>query len=78
MNDIELLKFCAKDKTRGSLDIAVDIIEASFALSKILKPQKLIALLKKIMENQPSMALVINLCSKIMHLIEDNKLDDII
>jgi translation initiation factor 2B subunit (eIF-2B alpha/beta/delta family) len=78
MNSVELLKFCAKDKTRGSLDIAIDIIEASSSIAKNLKPQKLITLLKKIMKNQPSMALVINICSKIIHLIEDNELDDII
>ncbi|MGE4547701.1 MAG: hypothetical protein AB7E28_08015 [Desulfurella sp.] len=78
MNSVELLKFCAKDKTRGSLDIAIDIIEASFSIAKNLKPQKLITLLKKIMKNQPSMALVINICSKIIYLIENDKLDEII
>jgi translation initiation factor eIF-2B subunit delta len=78
MNSVELLKFCAKDKMRGSLDIVIDIIEASFSLAKNLKPRKLITLLKKIINNQPSMALVISICSKIIHLIEDNKLDDII
>ncbi|OSS42555.1 Translation initiation factor 2B alpha subunit [Desulfurella amilsii] len=78
MNGVEILKFCAKDKIRGSLDIAVDIIEASFSIARDLKTQKLIALLEKIMKNQPSMALVIKTCSKIIHLIKNNKFDDII
>ncbi|MGB9743901.1 MAG: hypothetical protein ACPLW6_01345 [Desulfurella sp.] len=77
MSYIETLKNCAKDKKRGSLDIALDIIEASFALANLNENKKLIVLLKEIIKKQPSMALVINVCFKIIDLLKKDEIQKI-
>ncbi len=77
MNYIKMLKRCAKDRQRGSLDIVLDIIESSYELANSKNYKKLRTLLEFIIQKQPSMALVINICSKIIELLENNKIYEI-
>ncbi len=79
MSGVEKLRQCMKDRIRGSLDIALDIIEASYLITKNdFKKENLIKLLEKIVKNQPSMALLINICFQIIDLLKKDQVDDIL
>lgn len=78
MSGFDILNKCIKDKKRGSLQIALDIIEASLLLVKDADKADIIKFLKKIIAKQSSMAVVINVCFKIISAIEQGNYDEII
>jgi len=79
MSGVEKLRQCMKDRVRGSMDITMAIIEASYVVAKEgLSKDRLIKLLEKIVKNQPSMALLINISFQIIDLLKKDQIDEIL
>ncbi len=79
MSGVEKLRQCMKDRVRGSMDITIGIIEASYVVAKEgLSKDRLIKLLEKIVKNQPSMALLINISFQIIDLLKKDQIDEIL